>query len=227
MMAVGGVSRRGGRADGAGSARAAHAAWGAEADPHAVALGQRLRQATADRGLKQADIVRALGAPQGTISRYFSGTRGVSDHNRLDAIAAVLGVSYEWLAFGRGPPSYDPHWRRPPSRARKPATAGGGPGDDAYVERRRALAALHPHLQGDQERVRELLLLLTGPPYDTWTHDQWEAEALRQRDRLAALDAQWRAPAPARGEPERRSKPKKSNVGAEPTGRRSRGGNGR
>jgi transcriptional regulator with XRE-family HTH domain len=100
-------------------------------DPRALELGQRLRQAAAYRGMKQADIVRALGAPPGTISRYFSGTRLMSDNSRLDEIATLLGVSYEWLSLGRGQPSYDPRWWSPPSKSgtRKQAAKSGGPAE--------------------------------------------------------------------------------------------------
>jgi Helix-turn-helix domain len=205
-----------------------------KADPRALELGQRLHQAANHRGMKQADIVRALGALPGTISRYFTGTRRVSDTDRLDEIAALLGVSYEWLSLGRGEPKYDPNWRRPPpeSDTLPPSAGGAAPGrrsavggtapakstsatearqttsggehatDDPYLERRRAFVALRTHLQGDCDRVRDSLLLLSGPPYDTWTRDEWEEEALRERDRLSALDARWKkqapSPAPAR-----------------------------
>ncbi|HEU4538393.1 MAG TPA: helix-turn-helix transcriptional regulator [Polyangiaceae bacterium] len=203
-----------------------------KADPRARNLGQRLQQAADHRGLKQADIVRALGMPPGTISRYFSGTRRVADTARLDEIAALLGVSYEWLSLGRGQPAYDPAWQRPPdvagprARSGKAPRGAGGPSvsaaarapdegprvaDDPYLERRRALVALRTHLQGDQDRVRDSLLLLHGPPYDTWTRDDWEAEALRERDRLEALDARWRRPAPAGPGPERTPKARKVN----------------
>jgi transcriptional regulator with XRE-family HTH domain len=101
-------------------------------DPRALELGQRLRQAAAHRGMKQADIVRALGAPPGTISRYFSGTRRMSDNGRLSEIATLLGVSFEWLSLGRGQPSYEPRWWSPPSESstqKKQAAKASGPAE--------------------------------------------------------------------------------------------------
>jgi transcriptional regulator with XRE-family HTH domain len=203
-----------------------------KADSHALELGQRLRQAAAHRGLTQADCVRALGAPTGTIRRYFSSRRRTSDNDRLDAVAALLGVSYEWLSLGQGEPSYDRRWWSPPAESgtRKQEAEGCGPGDasvlpvsaamqapggdespdaDPYLERRRALVALRDRLEEDPYlRVRDILLTYSGPPYDAWPRDEWEAEAFRERDRIEALDALWEGRPPFRPGPGPKPGPK-------------------
>lgn len=205
-----------------------------KANQQAIEMGRRLHEAAEFRKMKQANIARALGARTGTIARYFSGTRSASDIDLLGDIAALLGVSYEWLSLGRGGPNYDPTWRRPPPKdasgalertdlrgARAVETVGavGAPGhfssaapaagEDPYPQRQRALNTLRPHLKTD-DRVRVHLLSLSGPPYHAWAREDWEAEALRERERIVRFDARWKHSEEAT--PQAEPKPRKAGA---------------
>lgn len=162
-------------------------------------LGSRLELALRHRGLKQADLARILGLSTATVSRYVGGSRSRVDAGVIGQIADALGVSNDWLSRGKGAPNYDPAWRRP-APVGEPAPSEGAVGAAAwkvrpstgvqtiYPERHRALVLLRPHLD---DRAREYLLSLEGPPYEAWDLEMWIAEAERVRERLADLDAKW------------------------------------
>ena len=61
----------------------------------------RLREVCAEKGWKQADLARKSEVSPNLIGTYWHGTKEASTKN-LFAIAHALGVSAEWLAFGKG-----------------------------------------------------------------------------------------------------------------------------
>ncbi len=76
--------------------------------PDLSTLAGRLRSAREKGGIKQrrlCQLSRALG--EGVSTSYVSmlelGQRTNPEVEKLGQIAAVLGVSVDWLAFGRGP----------------------------------------------------------------------------------------------------------------------------
>lgn len=84
----------------------------------------RLRQAMAERGLKQADLIHAaaeLGEKLGKsqVSQYVSG-KVTPRSDACALIAAILGVDADWLATGVGAPSENPAAAR---AAARPETA--------------------------------------------------------------------------------------------------------
>ena len=65
----------------------------------AKALGQRLKEAMAARGLSNVDVASALGVHSITVSKWRGGSQPV-EPNRLPRLAEVLGVSEAWLLVG-------------------------------------------------------------------------------------------------------------------------------
>lgn len=66
-------------------------------------LSDRLTEALAASGLKQADLARACGIKAPSVNAWISGrTKNLKGEN-LVRIAAVLGVNIAWLASGTGP----------------------------------------------------------------------------------------------------------------------------
>jgi transcriptional regulator with XRE-family HTH domain len=67
-------------------------------------LAERLRQAIAESGMKNAfEVERLAKLAKGSVSRMLSGERGKEPaHETIRKLAVVLGVRMEWLAGGEG-----------------------------------------------------------------------------------------------------------------------------
>ena len=59
-------------------------------------FAKRLRIAMDDRGMRQADIIKATGMTSSKVSQYLSGKRSPKQ-DAVYLIASVLSVSAEWL----------------------------------------------------------------------------------------------------------------------------------
>lgn len=65
-------------------------------------INERLMAVVKQKGLTQADLVRASGATSPTVTDWFN--RGaVPDAERLARIAKAIGVNGHWLLTGQGP----------------------------------------------------------------------------------------------------------------------------
>lgn len=64
-------------------------------------FGVRMRRAARERGLSAAALARAIGAERKMVNEWCRGHR-LPQLWRLPALAAALGVSPSWLAFGEG-----------------------------------------------------------------------------------------------------------------------------
>lgn len=69
--------------------------------PGAKALGERIAQARAERGVSQADLARAIAVSRSAVTQWESGRSEPSSAN-LRRISEFLEVSIEWLSAGRG-----------------------------------------------------------------------------------------------------------------------------
>ena len=66
-------------------------------------LAERLRERTDELGVSQAQLARATGAKEPSVSKWFSGaTKNLKGKNLVKA-AELLMVSEAWLADGVGP----------------------------------------------------------------------------------------------------------------------------
>lgn len=75
----------------------------------ARAIGQRLAEARRDRRLSQTGLATLLAVTRGAVGQWETGQTSPSAENLSEA-AVRLGVSYDWLATGRGgkaPPEQD------------------------------------------------------------------------------------------------------------------------
>lgn len=63
-------------------------------------IGTRIRQARIAAGLSQARLAQLLGVTRSACSQWESPQGTVPRGARLAELAALLGVSYEWLAMG-------------------------------------------------------------------------------------------------------------------------------
>lgn len=86
--------------------------------------GERLRVVRLERGLGVRELSRlaGLGVTGADVSRIENGKQGAPSFTKIKAMAAVLGVSPEWLWDGTGPreiaPSREPDTKDPyPARA--------------------------------------------------------------------------------------------------------------
>lgn len=69
-------------------------------------LSTRIRTARMRAGLSQADVAARLGVSRAAVSNWESNTLRVRPSSqRLEEIAVLTGVAWEWLATGRGPAS--------------------------------------------------------------------------------------------------------------------------
>lgn len=74
-------------------------------------IGQRLVAAMAELDVGPSELERRSGVPKGNISKLCHDQRRSPAPQTLERLADALGVSYEWLALGRG----DKPARVPPS----------------------------------------------------------------------------------------------------------------
>lgn len=66
-----------------------------------MSMGSRIRKARQAAGISQADLAEALGITRSACSQWESDQGTGPRRERLEVLAAELGVSYEWLATGR------------------------------------------------------------------------------------------------------------------------------
>ena len=68
-------------------------------------LSTRIRTSRVRAGLSQAELAEALGVSRSAVGNWESARGGVHPSSeRLAELALATGVSYEWLATGRGTP---------------------------------------------------------------------------------------------------------------------------
>ncbi|TYT27275.1 helix-turn-helix transcriptional regulator [Luteimonas viscosa] len=68
-------------------------------------LSTRIRTARVRAGMSQADLAGALGVSRSAVGNWESAKgRVFPSTERLSELAMATGVSYEWLATGRGAP---------------------------------------------------------------------------------------------------------------------------
>lgn len=65
-------------------------------------FGERLREARESKKFSQHGLARATGITQGTISQWKKGLYILRDRAKAQALADVLGVTPEWLLYGKG-----------------------------------------------------------------------------------------------------------------------------
>lgn len=66
-------------------------------------LGMRIRTARIRAGLSQADLAQHIGVSRTAVANWESSkSRTRPSSGRLEAISHLAGVSWEWLATGRG-----------------------------------------------------------------------------------------------------------------------------
>lgn len=75
-------------------------------------IGQRIRQALALRGMKQAALAEAVGTSAAAVTAWVADRKPPRAEN-MEAIAEALGVEVSWLQFGQGEePAPDPEEER-------------------------------------------------------------------------------------------------------------------
>lgn len=175
--------------------------------PMGAGFGSRLAKALAHRGMTQADLGRALGWNSARISRYTTGDRRRVDADTFRPIARVLGVSYDWLAFAEGEPSYVEPWARPAPAAfafestevdlaehrQRVVAAGGAAEPDIYPDREVAIIALGEDID---PRVLQILLRMKGPDYESLDFDGWVAKAAEVRAKIEGAVRVYRGESP-------------------------------
>ena len=66
-------------------------------------IGQRIQQAREKSGMSQTRLAELLGVTRSACSQWESGSGTSPRRERLEQLAQLLSVNYEWLATGRGP----------------------------------------------------------------------------------------------------------------------------
>ncbi|HEX7048026.1 MAG TPA: helix-turn-helix transcriptional regulator [Gammaproteobacteria bacterium] len=67
-----------------------------------MAIHDRIREAREQAGISQTELARLLGVTRSACSQWESSSGTAPRRERLEQLAALLGVSFEWLATGRG-----------------------------------------------------------------------------------------------------------------------------
>jgi ribosome-binding protein aMBF1 (putative translation factor) len=65
-------------------------------------MGDRLLRARTARGLGSRQLSEEAGLSDGTVSALETGRRGTPTIDTVEVLARALGVTPEWLAWGRG-----------------------------------------------------------------------------------------------------------------------------
>ena len=66
-----------------------------------MTIGSRIKKARQAQGLSQAELADTLGITRSACSQWESDEGTGPRRERLERLADLLGVSYEWLATGR------------------------------------------------------------------------------------------------------------------------------
>ena len=67
-----------------------------------MAIHDRIREAREQAGVSQTELARLLGVTRSACSQWESVQGTAPRRQRLEQLAQLLGVSFEWLATGRG-----------------------------------------------------------------------------------------------------------------------------
>lgn len=65
-------------------------------------IHDRIREAREQAGISQTELARLLGVTRSACSQWEAAVGTAPRRERLEQLAALLGVSFEWLATGRG-----------------------------------------------------------------------------------------------------------------------------
>lgn len=65
-------------------------------------IADRIREAREQAGVSQTELARLLGVTRSACSQWESPQGTAPRRERLEQLATLLGVSFEWLATGRG-----------------------------------------------------------------------------------------------------------------------------
>lgn len=71
-------------------------------------LAARIRAARQRAGLSQKSLAAGLGVSRGAVANWESASGVLPATERLQHIAQITGVAFEWLAMGRGGLHYQP-----------------------------------------------------------------------------------------------------------------------
>lgn len=74
-----------------------------------MGLGNRVRRARTLKNFSQKDLAAKLAVGRSAVANWECGAK-VPSSQRLQHLALITGVSYEWLATGRGRPELDEQW---------------------------------------------------------------------------------------------------------------------
>lgn len=66
-----------------------------------MSIGSRIKQARQAAGISQAELAAAMGITRSACSQWESNEGTGPRRERLEALAAELGVSYQWLTTGK------------------------------------------------------------------------------------------------------------------------------
>lgn len=66
-----------------------------------MSIGSRIKKARQAQGLSQAELAETLGITRSACSQWEADQGTGPRRERLEHLADLLGVSYEWLATGR------------------------------------------------------------------------------------------------------------------------------
>lgn len=67
-----------------------------------MGIHDRIREAREQAGISQTELARLLGVTRSACSQWESTGGTAPRRERLEQLAQLLGVSFEWLATGRG-----------------------------------------------------------------------------------------------------------------------------
>lgn len=67
-----------------------------------MAIQDRIREAREQAGISQTELARLLGVTRSACSQWESQRGTAPRRERLEQLSSLLGVSFEWLATGRG-----------------------------------------------------------------------------------------------------------------------------
>lgn len=78
-----------------------------------MGIFNRIREAREQAGISQTELARLLGVTRSACSQWESEQGTAPRRERLEQLAQLLGVNFEWLATGRGGgdhPAAVEHW---------------------------------------------------------------------------------------------------------------------
>ncbi|MDY6942518.1 MAG: helix-turn-helix transcriptional regulator [Pseudomonadota bacterium] len=73
-----------------------------------MSIGRRIKQAREKVGISQTRLAKLLGVTRSACSQWESDSGTSPRRERLEEIAQILKVNYEWLATGKGPMYFRP-----------------------------------------------------------------------------------------------------------------------